>query len=102
MLATLLTIEDVILIKDTPVHDLFFGNKEAQINEAFYITQEGSFFSALTMFGVATYLWYRLFLQSCHEQIKREKVDACFAQHATNLSIPLSNALYRIKKVSTK
>ena len=99
ILGSLLILENIILVKDTPVGNLFSKNRTDQTNEAFYITQVGCLFSSLTAIGAAAYLLYRLFLQTPYQRIKHDIIEACFATHySQDLDLSTSNELYRIQQ----
>jgi hypothetical protein len=77
-LSAFLALENGILLLYTPVGDLFSSNSSDQINEAFYLTQLGGLFAALTSFGVVTYLFHRLFLRTPYQAAREEIIRASF------------------------
>ena len=102
-LASFLILENSILIADTPVGDLFSSDKTKQNDEAFYLTQLGGLFSAVTAFGVAAYVLFRLFLQTPYKKTMREKINACFDKYRPdNLSTDMRNALHNIQQIKLK
>lgn len=102
-LSSFIILENGILLINTSVGSLFFGNKTEQNDEAFYLTQLGGFFSSLTAGGAAIYLSFRLFLQYSYKQTMREKINACFAKYTPrDLPTTMINALYRIKEIKLR
>ena len=99
-LASFLILENIILVADTPVGDLFSSDKSKQNDEAFYLTQLGCLFSTLTAFGVAAYVFSRLFLENGYKKTMHEKINACFAKYRPeNLSVETRNALHKIQQI---
>jgi hypothetical protein len=102
-LSIFLILENSILIKDTPMSDLFSSNSTDQNNEAFYMTQLGGLFSSLTAFGASTYVFYLLFLKVPYQKTMREKIQACVNRcNLSDLSYPVRNAFYRLKEIKLK
>ena len=101
-LATFIILENGILIRDTPVKDLFSRNSTDQLNEAFYLTQLGNVFCSLTIFAATTYVSYLQFLRTAYKKTMREKICASFADHFSDLSSSMSFALHRIRKIKLK
>jgi hypothetical protein len=102
-LASFIILENIILIKDTPVTDMFYGNKTQQTNESMDITQIGGLFSSITAFGVAVYAAYQLFVKTPYKKIIAQKVNDCFArQNLEEMSMDMRNELHRIKEIKLK
>lgn len=99
-LASLLLIENGILLLDTPVTDLQSPNEQDQINEAFYLTQMGGIFSSLTAFGIAGYIIYRVFFLDAYKQEMFEKTDDIFLESTSDtLSSEARAALNTIRQI---
>lgn len=102
-IATMLIIENGLLIKDTPVSDLFSGNSTTQVTEASYLTQVGNLFCSLTSIGIASYVTYNLFLKKAYEKSMRERIKSAFTSRMENLTDnTLRDELYRIKSFRLK
>lgn len=97
--SSFIILENIILLKDTPVNELFSNNRAEESNEAFYLTQLGGLFSSLTAFGAAAYISFRSFLRTPYKKTLCEKINDCFTQYTpVDLSNSARNALYRIKE----
>ncbi len=102
-LASFIILENVILLKDTPVSDLFIGNSTAQNVEAFYLTQLGGLFSSLTAIGAAGYITFRSLVQAPYKTAMQKKIEACFSKYTpSNLPAEENRALSWIKEIKLK
>lgn len=111
-ISTFLILESIILIKDTPVGNLFSGDSSEQNAEAFYLTQLGCAYSSFTAFLVALYVFFLAFLRTPYKKTMRETIEACFTREKIDAyfakhmpgdpSTTMRNELYRIKEVKLK
>ena len=102
-LSVFLILENSLLIKDTPLSDLFSSDSKLQNNEAFYMSQLGGVFSSLIAFGASGYVNYALFWRSAYQKTLREKIKLCFANcNISSLSAPVISALYRVRELKLK
>lgn len=102
-LSAFLIWENGVLLVSTPVEDLFSRDSDRQESEAFYITQVGGAFSALTAFGAAACTFWFSSLQTPFKKMMIEKIKSSFEQSVPeDLSLDESRALLRIKNLKLR
>ena len=100
--------QNLVLVFDTPVPDLFIGSTDKQVDEAFYLTQVGGLFSCLIGLIVASYGCWFLSLKPTYYDTKHTKIKIAFASinhtTTTSLTIQQHKELFNIRecKLSAK
>jgi hypothetical protein len=96
-IASMLILENLILIKDTPIGELFSRDPTTRVTEAFYLTQIGNLFCSITSIGLSAFATYTVFVKNAYRKTMHERIEAAFSGRMTNLTDSLRNALFKIK-----
>ncbi len=96
-IAFLLIIENLLLIKDTRVRDLFSSDPTTREIEASYLTQVGNLFCSVTSIGMSALATYVVFVKNAYRKTMRERIESAFSGRMTDLTASLCNAMFKIK-----